>query len=258
MGAANRVQGGIFTLMVVKIGDPYDPALEREIAEQVALSPGFFADAPVVLDLKDSLGCTSVADYTSLRQLLRRHGMIPVGVQNASALQLRAAKAVDLSALSGASGAGARRPAPAAERVAPAPAPPRAPPPRERAPAPLERAADRPAADQRTRLVTQPVRSGTQIYAKGGDLVVVAPVSAGAELIADGHIHVYGALRGRAIAGAMGDTNARIFAHRFAAELVSVAGRYIVSDAIPAEHLNQPAQVALIDDELHILAGWGG
>ncbi|HEX6840417.1 MAG TPA: septum site-determining protein MinC [Stellaceae bacterium] len=263
MGAANRVQGGIFTLMVVKVGDPYDPALEREIAEQVALSPGFFADAPIVLDLKDSLGCTSVADYTSLRQLLRRHGMIPVGVQNASALQLRAAKAVDLSAFSGASGSSAaRRPAAAS----PAPEPPRAAPtreaertapPRERAPA-LERAADRPAPDQRTRLVTQPVRSGTQIYAKGGDLVVVAPVSAGAELIADGHIHVYGALRGRAIAGATGDTNARIFAHRFAAELVSVAGRYIVSDAIPPEHLNQPAQVALIDDELHILAGWGG
>jgi septum site-determining protein MinC len=242
MGAANRVQGGIFTLMVVKIGDPYDPELERDIAEQVALSPGFFADAPVVLDLKDSLGCTSVADYTSLRQLLRRHGMIPVGVQNASALQLRAAKSVDLSAFSGAGAA--RRPI---ERPIERP--------------PLERAADRPAADRpaesRTRLVTQPVRSGTQIYVKGGDLVVVAPVSAGAELIADGHIHVYGALRGRAIAGATGDTNARIFAHRFAAELVSVAGRYIVSDAIPPEHLNQPAQVALIDDRLCILAGWG-
>ena len=199
MGAANRVQGGIFTLMVVKIGDPYDPALEREIAEQVALSPAFFADAPVVVDLKDSLGCTSVADYTSLRQLLRRHGMIPVGVQNASALQLRAAKAVDLSAFSGASsGTAARRPI---ER-APTPTP---------TPAPLERAADRPATEQRgaesrTRLVTQPVRSGTQIYARGGDLVVVAPVSAGAEIIADGHIHVYGALRGRAIAGAAGDT----------------------------------------------------
>ena len=242
MGAANRVQGGIFTLMVVKVGDPYDPALEREIGEQVALSPGFFADAPVVLDLKDSLGCTSVADYTSLRQLLRRHGMIPVGVQNASALQLRAAKAVDLSAVAGAAGAAARRPA-------------------ERAPAALERAADRPAADRpaesRTRLLTQPVRSGTQIYAKGGDLVVVAPVSAGAELIADGHIHVYGALRGRAIAGATGDTSARIFAHRFEAELVSVAGRYIVSDAIPPEHRSQPAQVALIDDRLCILPGWG-
>src|SRR5260370_11866566 len=198
MGAANGVQGGIFTLMVVKVGDPYDPALEREIGEQVALSPGFFADAPVVLDLKDSLGCTSVADYTSLRQLLRRHGMIPVGVQNASALQLRAAKAVDLSAVAGAAGA-ARRPA-------------------ERAPAALERAADRPAADRpaesRTRLLTQPVRSGTQIYAKGGDLVVVAPVSAGAELIAHGHIHVYRALRGRPIAPAPGHPTPPILPHR--------------------------------------------
>jgi septum site-determining protein MinC len=250
MGAANRVQGGIFTIMVVKIGDPYDPALEREIAEQVALSPAFFADAPVVIDLKDSLGCTSVADYTSLRQLLRRHGMIPVGVQNASALQLRAAKAVDLSAFSGASsGTAARRPIERALTPAPTPAP-------------LERAADRPAAERsaesRTRLVTQPVRSGTQIYARGGDLVVVAPVSAGAEIIADGHIHVYGALRGRAIAGAAGDITARIFAHRFEAELVSVAGRYIVNDAIPPEHFNQPAQVALIDDQLCIMAGWGG
>lgn len=236
---ANRVQGGIFTLMVVKIGDPHDPALDREMAEQVARSPGFYADAPVVLDLKDSLSCTSVADYTALKQVLRRYGLIAVGVQNASALQLRAAKAVDLAAFSGGA---ARRTAP--ERPVSEPMPER--------PAP-----QRPAAESRTRLVTQPVRSGTQIYAKGGDLVVVAPVSAGAEIIADGHIHVYGALRGRAIAGATGDTSARIFAHRFEAELVSVAGRYLVSDAIAPEHLHQPAQVALIDDRLCILPGWG-
>ncbi|HEX7970362.1 MAG TPA: septum site-determining protein MinC, partial [Stellaceae bacterium] len=102
------MQGGIFTLMVVKIGDPHDPALDREIAEQVARSPGFYADAPVVLDLKDSLSCTSVADYTALKQVLRRHGLIAVGVQNASALQLRAAKAVDLAAFSGGSGAARR------------------------------------------------------------------------------------------------------------------------------------------------------
>lgn len=234
---ANRVQGGIFTLMVVKIGDPHDPALGREIAEQVARSPGFYADAPVVLDLKESLSCTSVADYTALKQVLRRHGLIAVGVQNASALQLRAAKAVDLAAFSGGA---ARRAAP--ERPASEPVPER--------PAPQR-------AESRTRLVTQPVRSGTQIYAKGGDLVVVAPVSAGAEIIADGHIHVYGALRGRAIAGATGDAAARIFAHRFEAELVSVAGRYLVSDAIAPEHLHQPAQVALIDDRLCILPGWG-
>lgn len=223
---ASRVQGGIFTLMVVRIADPHDPALDRELAEQVARSPGFFADAPVVLDLRDCLGCTSVDDFAALRQLLRQHRLIPVGVQNASAIQQRAAKAADLAAVNAAQTTGGRR-------------------------------AAAPEAQPRSRLVTQPVRSGAQIYVRGGDLVVVAPVSAGAELIADGHIHVYGALRGRAIAGAAGDRTARIFAQRFAAELVSIAGRYLVSEAIASEHLNQAAQVALIEERLAILPGWG-
>ena len=224
---ASRVQGGIFTLMVVRIADPFDPALDEELAEQVARSPGFFAGAPVVLDLRDCLGCTATADFTVLKQVLRRRGLVPVGVQNASALQLRAAAAVDLAAFSGAQAGGSRRGA--AESAAPAP---------------------------RSRLVTEPVRSGTQIYVKGGDLVVVAPVSAGAELIADGHIHVYGALRGRALAGAAGDRSARIFAQCFEAELVSIAGRYLVSEAIAPEHLRRAAQVALIDERLAILPGW--
>jgi len=222
---ATRLQGGIFTLMVVKIADPYDPILEREIGEQVAMSPAFFAQAPVVLDLKDSLGCTAAADFTALEEMLARHQLVVVGVQNASALQLRAAQAAALPALKSANG-NARRPTP--ERVAP----------------------------PRPKLVTQPVRSGTQIYAKGTDLIVVAPVSAGAEVIADGHIHVYGALRGRAIAGAAGDQGARIFTQRLEAELVSIAGRYLVSDAIASELMQQPAQVALIDDHLTILPGW--
>ena len=223
---ATRLQGGIFTLMVVKIADPYDPVLERELAEQVAMSPAFFAQAPVVLDLKDSLGCTAAADFTVLKDMLARLELVVVGVQNASALQLRAAQAAALPALKSANGNGARRP------------------PAERAPSP------------RPKLVTQPVRSGTQVYAKGTDLIVVAPVSAGAEVIADGHIHVYGALRGRAIAGAAGDQSARIFTQRLEAELVSIAGRYLVSEAIAPELLQQPAQVALIDDHLTILPGW--
>jgi septum site-determining protein MinC len=245
---ASRVQGGIFTVMVVRVGDPYDPALERELMEQVALSPGFYADAPVVLDLKETLGCTSASDFTALRQLLLRHRLLPVGVQNASALQLRAAKAVDLAAFNSAQSNGARRAAPESpRRAAPEPAV---------APATPAPATPRPAAAGRPRLVTQPVRSGSQIYVRGGDLIVVAPVSAGAELIADGHIHVYGALRGRAIAGAAGDQSARIFAHRFEAELVSIAGRYLVNEAIAPEHIGGAAQVALIDDRLEILPGW--
>jgi septum site-determining protein MinC len=237
--ALTRVQGGMFTVMVVRIDDPYDPALAQDLAEQVARSPGFFNDAPVVLDLKDSMSCTSVADFVALKTLLRRHRLLPVGVQNASAIQLRAAAAVELAVFGG----GARRaiaekpPARAeAQQAAPAPA---------AAPA------------TRSKLVTQPVRSGTQIYARGGDLVVVAPVSAGAEVIADGHVHIYGALRGRAIAGAAGDVAARIFVQRLEAELICIAGRYLVNEAIQPQHLNQPVQVSLKEDHLEITPGWG-
>jgi septum site-determining protein MinC len=102
------------------------------------------------------------------------------------------------------------------------------------------------------RLVTEPVRSGTQIYARGTDLVVPAAVSPGAELVADGNIHVYGALRGRALAGANGDAGARIFCARLEAELVSIAGRYLVSEQLPAEQRGFPVEIALVDEQLTI------
>ena len=223
----NRVEGGIFTVMVVGIVDPHDPALGPTIAEQVLRNPDFFANAPVVLDLKESLACTSVADFVTLKTVLRRQRLIPVGVQNASAPQLRAALAVDLAPFPS---VGSRRGAARVETK-----------PHGNGVGP--------------RLVTRPVRSGQQIYARDGDLVVIGPVSAGAELVADGNVHVYGALRGRAIAGARGDGDARIFAQRLEAELLAIAGRYLVSEAIPPEHLKRPAQVALVEDRLQILPG---
>ncbi|MGC2413773.1 MAG: septum site-determining protein MinC, partial [Stellaceae bacterium] len=115
------------------------------------------------------------------------------------------------------------------------------------APAPAMQPA-RPAA----RLVTTPVRSGTQIYARGTDLIVTASVSSGAELVADGNIHVYGPLRGRALAGASGDTAARIFCSRLEAELVSIAGNYLVSDQLPPEQRGFSVEIALVDDRLTI------
>jgi septum site-determining protein MinC len=236
--ASNRLQGAIFTVMVVRVVDPYDPGLDQEVGRQVELSPRFFADAPAVIDLGDCLGCTAEADFEVLKQTLRKHRLVPVGVQRVTPVQRRLAVAAGLAVFGAPAGGRARA---------------------------VESSAGSAAADgsagkrgpSQTRLVTQPVRSGMQIYAQGGDLIVLAPVSAGAEVIADGHIHVYGALRGRAIAGATGDTSARIFAHRLEAELVCVAGRYFVSDAIAPEYLKHAAQVALIGDQLRILPGWG-
>ena len=221
----NRVEGVVFTAMVIGIGDPHDPALPALLEERVSRSRGFFSDAPTVLDLKDCIGCIAAEDFAPLKDLLRQHRLVAIGVQNATTLQQRAAAAAGLARFPATSGG--RRSAPPPAEVAMA-----------------------------SRLVTEPVRSGTQIYARNGDLVVTAPVSAGAELIADGHVHVYGPLRGRAIAGAKGDASARIFVQRLEAELLAIAGHYLVSEAIAPEHLSRPVQVALVEEHLHITPGW--
>lgn len=98
------------------------------------------------------------------------------------------------------------------------------------------------------KMLTDPVRSGQQVYAEHSDLIVLAPVSSGAELIADGCIHVYGTLRGRAIAGATGNPQARIFCKRLEADLVAIAGIYMVADQIPSQLLGKSVQIRLSDD----------
>lgn len=103
-----------------------------------------------------------------------------------------------------------------------------------------------------TRVITEPVRSGQQIYAEDADLVVLSAVSPGAEVIADGCVHVYGPLRGRALAGARGDETARVFARRFEAELVAIAGVYTVAEQIKQAKSGEATQVLLQNGKLVI------
>jgi septum site-determining protein MinC len=234
MAAGNLVQGALFTVMVVRAGMLRDPAFANELAQQVERSPRFFRHAPVVLDLKGAEGFVTAAEFDRAGKVLGEHTLALVGVQNAEPAQLEAAAGAGLASFAPSATQPSRRaPLPAPAPVAPVPA--AAPPPRAT-----------------TRLVTTPVRSGTQIYARGADLVVTASVSPGAELVADGNIHVYGPLRGRALAGASGDAGARIFCSRLEAELVSIAGRYLVSEQLPPEQRGFPVQIALVDDQLTI------
>ena len=242
---SDLVYGGMFTVMVVHVDDPSDPDFEGALAQQVARSPAFFANAPVVIDIKNCTGLASADAFLRLRQMFKRQHLVLVGVQNANASQVRAAMNADLAAFPA---TGGKRIDPAAEQ-APQPQPLQRP--VETGPV----ATPTPLATgigTRTKLITQPVRSGTQIYARGGDLIVLNSVSPGAEVIADGHVHIYGALRGRAIAGASGDAEARIFAGRLEAELLCIAGHYLVSEAIAPEHIGQSVQVILNDDRLTI------
>lgn len=238
--AGNLVQGALFTVMVVRAGMLRDAAFEEELQQQVGRSPRFFLNAPVVLDLKDSEGFTTEEAFLDAGEALRRHTLALVGVQNALPEQISAAAAAGLAVFAPNSTQPSRRAAQAVAEQAVAP-------PVAAAPAATTQSRRPPA-----RLVTEPVRSGTQIYARGTDLIVTAAVSAGAELVADGHIHVYAALRGRALAGAGGDVEARIFCSRLEAELVSIAGRYLVSEQLPPEQRGSAVHIALVDDQLTV------
>ena len=238
MAAGNLVQGALFTVMVVRAAMLRDPAFTHELAQQVERSPRFFRHAPVVLDLRGAGNFTKAAEFAEARELLRENTLALVGVQNAEPAQLDAAAAAGLASFAPSATQPSRRAARPAAATAAA----------DTAPAAPVQQAPRATA----RLVTEPVRSGTQIYARGTDLVVTAAVSPGAELVADGNIHVYGPLRGRALAGASGDTGARIFCSRLEAELVSIAGRYLVSEQLPPEHQRSSVQIALVDDRLTV------
>jgi len=234
--AGNLVQGAVFTVMVVRAEMLRDPAFDPELAQQVQRSPRFFLNAPVVLDLRGAAEFTHEAEFIEARDILRRHTLTLIGIQNAQPTQVDAAAAAGLASFAPNASQPSR-----ARPVEPAP---------NAAPAPPRLAAT---ATAKSRLVTQPVRSGTQIYVRGADLVVTAPVSPGAEIMADGNIHVYGVLRGRALAGAGGDAEARIFCSRLEAELVSIAGHYLVSDQLPPEQRGSAVQIALVDGRLTIV-----
>lgn len=255
--ASNLVQGAVFTVMVVRAGMLRDPVFEAQLAEQIGRSPRFFLNAPVVLDLRDAAAFATAAEFADAKTVLRRHTLTLVGIQNALPAQIEAAAAAGLASFApNSTGPRRQRPAEAVPAAASPPEPdPRSEPSPSRSPPPAPTPPLRPeprAGAGKTRLVTQPVRSGTQIYARGADLIVTAAVSPGAELMADGNIHVYGPLRGRALAGAAGDIEARIFCSRFEAELVSIAGHYLVSEQIPPGERGLPVEIALVDDRLTI------
>jgi septum site-determining protein MinC len=232
-----ELKAGTFTLPVLRLFGNDMEAVAEQLEVKVKLAPDFFHNAPVVVDLKDFRAGEGAVEFPLLVGLLRGYGMIPVGIRGGTAAQNRAAAAMELAILG--ESVVRRAPEAAEPQAAAAEAPAGKP------------SAPKPGAES-FKLVTRPVRSGQRIYAPGADLTVVGAVSSGAEIMADGNIHIYGALRGRALAGMKGNTEARIFCQNLQAELVSVAGHYRISENIGPEIKGQPAQVYLNERTLHI------
>ncbi|MAL04196.1 MAG: septum site-determining protein MinC [Arenimonas sp.] len=220
--------------------------LAEEMADRVRRAPKLFARAAVVVDFGGLSQCPDAAQTRELLEALRGAGVLPVALAYGTSAVEALSQEVGLPLLAKFRASYERDgELPAAPSPAPAPAA-RAP----EAPAPAPAA---PAARPEPGLVhLHPVRSGQQVYAQDRDLTLCAAVGAGAEVIADGSIHVYGALRGRALAGASGVASARIFCREFHAELVAVAGHYKVLEEIPKELLGKPVQIWLEHDKLRI------
>ncbi len=277
--AAFKFMNATLPMFVLHVQTTDEAAFRDQVRARVGQAPEFFQATPVALSLASIADSDYLPDWTELCRFLRELGMCPIGVMDASPAQTEAALAQGLARfpdrvarkpaaeetvpelatepLAGqaelplaqakateiepptAAGPGFAQPYPgdgreAVLREAPVAVPP--------APISGER---RPAL-----VIDKTVRSGQRIYADGTDLIVLAVVSAGAELIADGDIHVYAPLRGRALAGARGNANARIFSQSMEAELVSIAGNFKILEDVPAALKGKPAQVFLDQDKI--------
>ncbi|WP_332776099.1 septum site-determining protein MinC [Polaromonas sp.] len=205
-------------------------ALSRELALRFGDVPDFFDQDPLLIDLSplDAVvragASVGPIDFSALITLLGEYQLVPLAIKGGSPGQQAAALAAGLLPVPDAHLVPAK---PAAAPATPSEAPPTAP--------------------LGALVIDKPLRSGQQVYARGRDLVVLAMVNAGAEVIADGHIHVYAPLRGKAMAGARGNTDARIFSLALEAELLSIAGVYRTSERpLPPSVAGKPAQVRLV------------
>jgi septum site-determining protein MinC len=239
--SAFEIRFGQVGLAQMRIRSTDAGAVQAQLTARVASAPALFERVALCLDLSPLDHDATADEMRALLHAIRRAGVLPVGLAHGTPAIDALARELDLPVLTQfrAQSYGA---AVAAVKAAPAPAPT---PPPAPAPAAAEAIVAIPAL-----MHHRPVRSGQRIYARHRDLVVTSAVGAGAEVMADGCVHVYGSLRGRAMAGVQGEVSARVFCQEFNAELVSVAGVFRVFETIPPDLAGKPVQAWLDGDDL--------
>lgn len=232
--ACFKLKGSRVTMTILELYRYDYQSFADTLAATVQSAPDFFNQTPVILSL-EKCAQDGFIDFIELGELCREYGLVPVAIRGGSEEQAVSANVAGLPKLPAATGKEK-----STDLIPDAPVTIRE----------VEIEVEVPVSANR--IITTPVRSGQQIYAAGGDLVIIAPVSAGAEILADGNIHVYGPLRGRALAGVKGDTSARIFCQSLEAELISIAGNYKVNEDLQKEHWKGNIQARLEGDQLVI------
>lgn len=201
--------------------------IEHQLQQKINQAPEFFRNSPILIDLQDLNKQSISLNVAECIELLRRLALLPIGIRGGLHDHNEAALALNIPKLSAQQNISHQDTAQKLEKIIPEPEP---------------ETPEQPT----TRIVTNPVRSGQRIYAYG-DLIVLSQVSAGSEIMAEGNIHVYGTLRGRALAGIQGNTEARIFCSDLQAELISIAGNYKISEDLDESVRNKPVQIYLND-----------
>ena len=216
----------------------YDLVLiKQQLQDKIAQAPEFFKNSPVLIDLQKLSAQNLDLSLDAIVELLRKQGFMPIGVRGANEKQTIEALGLNLPIL-----AMHGQNQTLTEKSTTKKLPPQTVEAESSAPTSL---------DIENKLITQPIRSGQRVYAKG-DLIVTATVSAGAEIMAEGNIHIYGSLRGRALAGVLGNTNSRIFCSDLQAELISIAGIYQLRDDLSSHAPHKPVQISLDNQTLVI------
>ena len=243
-----ELKGGMLTLTLLELRYFDLEAFEHTLREKIRQAPGFFRDLPIVISLDRYERPAAELDFFQMIGCCRRHSIQVAAVKGGDEDVKRLARNASLAWIP--SHAAKAATAPSAQEAPETPAPHSD---EATTTAQPQAAPESPSGESRPgRIITQPVRSGQQVYAPEGDLIIMAPVGAGAEVLAAGHIHVYGPLRGRALAGVHGDTDARIFCQSLEAELVSVAGHYKISEDLQDSCWKQAAEVRFRDDSLAV------
>lgn len=246
--ASIELKGSLFTLSVLHLTDNNLANLSQALQLKTAQAPSFFLSAPVVVNIEKLED--EIIDFAALKQAVESSKFVLVGISGGSNEQKQQAKAQGLAVLSYSDKSYSDKQATpkvsADEKVV------------EKL-VEVEKVVERvvekevvKAVYNEPKVVQATVRSGQQIYAKDTDLIIIGSVGHGAEIIADGNIHVYGTLRGKAIAGAQGDSKAKIFCQNIQADLVSICGNYMMSEALQQQVWQKPAVIQLQEEKLVI------
>lgn len=233
-----QLKGSAITLVVLAISRYDAKGLPKQLQEKIDQAPQFFANSPILINLDKLENPADLKKPESLLKDCRELGLQPLGFSGVPEELQAVIKATGLPILATPSERALKIPKAAEVQI-------------ERVvETVVETVVEEKLVQRQSKIITRPIRSGQQIYAEGADLIVLSQVSEGAEVLADGNIHVYGSLRGRALAGVKGDESARIFCQQLEAELVSIAGNFMLQDSLPKDLHKKSAQISLQGDKV--------